>query len=117
MQLLPESDDLTLIQRILDDGNFPFTYNGNEIKKDEGDFPEPGWTVYDFGHNKIVVVEAQIHSRNFRTLSQTHVDCDYSFCLQGVYAFPSTPIQTPTKRQINEDPTLCLSCMKKSKIV
>ncbi len=117
MQLLPESDDLTLIQRMLDDGHFPFTYNGNEIKKIEGDFPKSGWTVYDFGRNKIVAVEAQIHSRNFRAPSQPHADCDYSFRLQGVYAFPSTPVQTPTKRPINEDPTLCIPRMKKSKIV
>ncbi len=58
VQLLPESDDLTLIQRMLNDGHFLFTYNGNEIKKDEGDFPEPGWIVYNFGYNKIVAVEA-----------------------------------------------------------
>ncbi len=42
MQLLPESDDLTLIQRMLDNSHFPFTYNGDEIKKDEDDFSEPG---------------------------------------------------------------------------
>ncbi len=114
VQILSESDDLTLIQRMLDDGHFPFTYNGNEIKKDEGDFPKPGWIVYNFGRNKIVAVEAQIHSRNFRTPSQPHANYDYSFRLQGVYAFPSTP---PTKRQVNEDPTLCLPRMKKSKIV
>ncbi len=102
---------------MLDDGHFPFTYNGDEIKKDKGDFPEPGWTIYDFGRNKIVAVEAQIHSRNFRTPSQLHADCNYLFRLQGVYAFPSTPVQTPTKRQINEDLTLCLPHMKKSKIV
>ncbi len=41
VQILPESDDLTLIQRMLDDDQFPFTYNGDEIKKDKGDFPEP----------------------------------------------------------------------------
>ncbi len=51
VQLLPESNDLALIQKMLDDGHFPFTYNGDEIKKDKGDFLKPGWTVYDFGRN------------------------------------------------------------------
>ncbi len=58
VQILSESDNLTLIQRMLDDDHFSFTYNGNEIKKDKDNFPKPGWTVYNFGHNKIVTVEA-----------------------------------------------------------
>lgn len=40
MQLLPESNDLTLIEKILDDGHFPFTFNGDKIKKDKEDFPK-----------------------------------------------------------------------------
>ncbi len=40
MQILPKFDDLTLIQRMLDDGHFSFTYNGNKIKKDKSDFLE-----------------------------------------------------------------------------
>lgn len=117
MQTLSESDDTSLMTRMLDDGHFPFTYNGDEIRTGEEDFPEPGWTVYDFSRNKIVAVEAQIHSRNFRTPSQPHAACDYSFRLQGVYAFPSTPIPTPSKRRIKADPSLCPPRTKKSKII
>lgn len=117
MQTLSESDDISLMTRMLDDGHFPFTYNADEIKTGEEEFPEPGWTIYDFSRNKIVAVEAQIHSRNFRTPSQLHAACDYSFRLQGVYAFPSAPIPTPSKRRIESDPSLCPPRTKKSKII
>lgn len=40
MQLLSNSNNLTLIKRILDDSHFPFIYNGNKIKKDKEDFFE-----------------------------------------------------------------------------
>ena len=41
MFILSESNNLTLIKRILDDNHFPFTYNDNEIKKGNKDFCEP----------------------------------------------------------------------------
>ncbi len=85
--------------------------------KDKGDFSEPGQTVYNFGRNKIVAVKALIHSQNFKTSGQTHVDYDYLFCFQDIYAFLFTPMQTPMKQQVNEDPTLYLPYIKKSKIV
>lgn len=66
MQTLSESNDTFFMTRMLDDGHFPFTYNRNEIRMGKEDFFKPGWTVYDFSCNKIVAVEAQIHSRNFR---------------------------------------------------
>lgn len=117
IQTLSESDDTSLMTRTLDDGYFPFTYNGDEIGMGEEEFPEPGWTVYDFSRDKTVAVEAQIHSRNFKTRSQPHGACDYSFRLQGMYAFPSTPIPNASKRRIESDPTLCPPRTKKSKIV
>ncbi|MCJ1348827.1 hypothetical protein MMC31_007060 [Peltigera leucophlebia] len=58
MQTLSESDDTSLMTKTLDDGYFPFTYNDDEIKMSEEEFPEPGWTVYDFSRNKIVAIEA-----------------------------------------------------------
>lgn len=69
MQTLSESDDTFLMTRTLDDRYFPFTYNGDEIRMGEKEFPELRWTVYDFFCNKIVAVKAQIHSRNFKTRS------------------------------------------------
>lgn len=42
MQILSNSDNLTLIERMLDDGYFSFTYNGNKIKKKEENFPKLG---------------------------------------------------------------------------
>ena len=39
---LSESDDTFLMIKMLDDGYFPFTYNGNEIGMGEEEFPEPG---------------------------------------------------------------------------
>ena len=117
MQFLPLSEDLILIEKMLDDGHFPFTYNGNKITKNEEDFPEPEWTVYDFSCNEIVAVKAQIYFRNFKTSIQPYADCDYLFPLQGIYAFLSIPVQIPTKQQINQDLTLCVPYMKKSKIV
>ena len=117
IQTLSESDDTSLIIKTLDDGYFPFSYNSNEIGIGEEEFLEPGWTVYDFFCDKIVAVKAQIHSRNFKTRSQPHGACDYSFRLQGVYAFPSTLIPNASKRRIESDPTLCPPRTKKSKIV
>lgn len=73
--------------------------------------------MYNFGHHKIVAVKAQIHSRNFKTISQLHADGNSSFCLQGVYTFLLTPMQTLIKQKINDDPTLWPLCIKKSKIV
>ncbi|MCJ1342199.1 hypothetical protein MMC31_000379, partial [Peltigera leucophlebia] len=84
MQTLSESDDTSPMTRTSDNGYFPFTYNSDEIRIGEEEFPEPGWTVYDFSHEKIVAVKAQIHSRNFKTRSQPHGAYNYSFCLQGV---------------------------------
>ena len=117
IQTLSESDDTSLMIRMLDNGYFPFTYNGNEIGMGEKEFLEPGWTVYDFSHNKIVVVKAQIHSQNFKTCSQPHRVCNYSFSLQGVYTFLSTLIPNVSKHRIKSDPSLCSPCTKKSKIV
>ena len=72
IQTLFESDNTSLIIRTLDNGYFPFIYNGDEIRIGKKEFPEPGWTVYDFFCNKIVAVEAQIHSRNFKMGSQPY---------------------------------------------
>lgn len=41
MQILPLSNDLTLIEKMLDDGHFLFTYNSNKIKKGKKDFLKP----------------------------------------------------------------------------
>lgn len=56
MQTLSESDNISLMTRMLDNGYFPFIYNENEIKIGKEDFSEPGLTVYNFSCNKIVVV-------------------------------------------------------------
>ena len=81
IQTLSKSDNIFLMTKTLDNGYFPFTYNGNEIGMGEEEFLKPGWTVYDFFCDKIVVVEAQIHSRNFKTRNQPHGAYDYSFYL------------------------------------
>ena len=116
IQTLSESDNTSLMTKTLDDGYIPFTYNGNEIGIGEEEFLEPGWTVYDFSYNKIVTIEVQIHSRNFKTRSQSLRACDYSFCLQSVYAFLLTPIPNTSKRRIKSHPTFCSLRTKKSKI-
>ena len=117
MQTLSESNNTFLITKILNNGHFAFTYNGDKIGIGEKYFSEPGWTIYDFFHNKINAVKAQIHSQNFRTPSQLHATCDYSFCLQGIYAFLSTPIPTLSKRRIKDDPLFYSLRTKKSKII
>lgn len=40
MQLLPKLNNLTLIEKMVDDGHFLFIYNSNKIKKDKKDFPK-----------------------------------------------------------------------------
>lgn len=42
MRILYKSDDFSLIERILDKGYFSFTYNDNEIKNGDKDFPDLG---------------------------------------------------------------------------
>lgn len=66
---------------MLDDGHFLLTYNKDEIRTGKKDFPKPKWTVYNFSCNKIVAIEAQIYSQNYRKPSQPYAACDYSFCL------------------------------------
>lgn len=62
MQTLFESDNITFIIKVLDDGNFPFIHNGDEIRIGDKDFFGLKWTIYNFFYNKIVVIKAQIYS-------------------------------------------------------
>lgn len=62
MQTLSKSDNTFLITKMLENGHFPFTYNRNEIKTGEKDFHELEQIVYNFFHNEIIVVKAQIYS-------------------------------------------------------
>lgn len=73
MQTLFESNNISFITKMLDDRHFPFTYNKNEIRTDKENFSKLRQTVDDFSCNKIVVVEAQIYSQNFKTFSQLYV--------------------------------------------
>lgn len=41
IQTLSKSDNTSFMIRILANGYFPFTYNGNEIKMDKKEFPKP----------------------------------------------------------------------------
>lgn len=81
MQILSESDKTSPMTKMLNDGHFLFIYNKDEIQTGEEDFAEPGQTVYNFFCNKIVTVNAQIYSQNFKTPSQPHAAYNSFFCL------------------------------------
>lgn len=118
IQTLFESNDTFLITKMLDNRYFLFTYYRNKIKTGKENFLEPEWTIYDFSHNKIIAVEAQIHSQDFGMPSQLYIVYNYYFfCLQRVYEFSLTPIPTPSKRWIKIDLLFYFLCIKKSKII
>lgn len=45
MQILPKFNDLTLIQRMVNDRHFLLTHNSDKIQKDKVDFYELRWSV------------------------------------------------------------------------
>lgn len=66
IQILFKSDNISLIIKMLDNRYFLLIYNGKNIKMDKKEFLEPGQTIYNFSYNKIIIIEIQIYSQNFK---------------------------------------------------
>lgn len=61
IQIFFDSNDLTLIKRILEHWYFLFTYNNNKVTKDEEDFLNFIEIMYHFAYNKFVMVKTLVY--------------------------------------------------------
>lgn len=83
------------LRRCSDHGMFPFTYDGENDSN-----PGPGEDPINFVEGRLVAVEFQVYSRNYRTAKMPMGSFGYAFYLSSVYLVsrPAASVSTPRKR-------------------
>lgn len=87
-------------------GRYPFTYDG----VDDADPTKPGHEVEDFFTRKLVAVEFQILSRDYRKTSSFKPLFDYSLRMQSVYLVQG--LQGPPREAVRPSTRVFLPGMK-----